>query len=120
MNSGSKIIVAVEPVCLRTPFTSSHIPRSSTSPISSLVTRYGPAGLNVSADFPFDDWPPRSIWKDRSLTSLTTQYRKTAPRSAEERLVEIRDDIGQVDAAVVVNADDRFFGTWRTDAHQEH
>ena len=25
-----------------------------------------------TADFPFTHWPPRSSWKARSLTSLTT------------------------------------------------
>ena len=69
---GSKTIVEVEPVCRRTPLTSSHMPRASTSSISSGVTSHGPAGLNVSADLPLDHWPPRSIWNARSLTSLTT------------------------------------------------
>ena len=46
--------------------------QSRTSSISSGVTSHGPAGSKVSADLPFDHCPPRSIWKARSLTSLTT------------------------------------------------
>ena len=49
-----------------------HARASRTSSISSGVTSHGPAGLNVSADLPFDHWPPRSIWNARSLTSLTS------------------------------------------------
>ena len=63
-------MVDVLPVCRRTPLTSSHMLRSDTFLISSGVASQGPAGLNVSADFPFDHWPPRSFWKLRSLTSL--------------------------------------------------
>ena len=68
----------VEPVCRRTPLTSSHMPSAMTSPISSGVTSHGPAGLKVSADLPLDHCPPRSIWNARSLTSLTTRNPATA------------------------------------------
>ena len=56
----------------RTPLTSSHMSSARTSSISSVVASHGPAGLKVSADLPLAHCPPRSSWKERSLTSLTT------------------------------------------------
>src|SRR4051794_34850616 len=56
----SKIIVRVLPLCMRSPFTSSHMSRSCTSPTSSLVTRYGPTGPKVSKLLPLSHCPPRS------------------------------------------------------------
>jgi len=49
-----------------------YMARAWTSSISSGVTSQGPAGLKVSADFPFDHCPLRSVWNARSLTSFTT------------------------------------------------
>ena len=69
----SKIMVLVEPVCMRSPFTSSHMPSFCTSLISSLVTSQGPSGPKVSQPLPFIHWPPRSIWYSRSETSLQMQ-----------------------------------------------
>jgi hypothetical protein len=40
--------------------------------------------------------------------------------SAEKRLVEVRNRIGQVDVALFVDSSDGFFGAERTDAHQVH
>lgn len=82
MKYGSKIIVLVLPVCRRTPLTSSHMSRARTSSISSVVASHGPAGLNVSADLPLAHCPPRSSWKERSLTSLTTTYPAMASRAS--------------------------------------
>src|ERR1700755_1514289 len=65
-----KIIVEVDPVWQRLPFTSSHIESFCTSGISSLVTSHGPTGPNVSCDLPLVQVPPRSIWKLRSGAAL--------------------------------------------------
>jgi DNA-binding transcriptional LysR family regulator len=67
-----KIMVAVEPVWQRLPLTSRYMLSLCTSPTSSDVTSHGPSGPKVSCDLPLVHWPPRSIWKKRSETSLQT------------------------------------------------
>ena len=67
------------------------MPSVSTSSISSGVTSHGPVGLKVSADLPFDHWPLRSIWKARSLTSLTSTNPAIASRaSSTESRYDVR------------------------------
>ncbi len=57
-----KIIVLVEPVCIRLPSTSSHMDRFCTSGISSGVTSHGPSGPKVGQPLPLAHCPPpRSI-----------------------------------------------------------
>ena len=69
-----KIIVAVEPLCIRSPLTSSHIASFCGSEISSAVTSHGPSGPKVGQPLPLIHCPPpRSSWKARSETSLQTQ-----------------------------------------------
>ena len=68
-----KIIVAVVPVCMRLPFTSSHMSSFWTSSISSFVTIQGPVGPKVSQDLPLVHCPDSFPWKRRSETSLQTQ-----------------------------------------------
>ena len=54
-------IVFVDPVCIRSPLTSSHMSSACTSPISSGVTSHGPSGPKVGALLPFTHWPARSM-----------------------------------------------------------
>ena len=68
-----KTMVAVEPVCMRSPLTSSHMSSFCGSAISSGVTSQGPSGPKVGQPLPFIHWPDRSIWNSRSDTSLQTQ-----------------------------------------------
>ena len=70
-------MVLVLPVCMRSPFRSSHMPSACGSGISSLVTIHGPVGPKVSQPLPLSQVPPRSVWKLRSETSFTTQYPAT-------------------------------------------
>src|SRR6202000_70145 len=77
-----KIMVAVDPVWQRWPFTSHHIGNFCTSAISSLVTSHGPSGPKVSCDLPLVHCPRRSIWKKRSETSLQTLYPATELRAS--------------------------------------
>jgi hypothetical protein len=46
-------IVFVDPVCMRSPLTSSHMPSPCTSLISSGVTSHGPSGPKVGYPLPF-------------------------------------------------------------------
>ena len=67
-----KIMVRVFPVCMRVPFTSSHMSRTCGSGISSVVTSHGPIGPAVSKPLPLSHCPVAN-WKARSDTSFTTQ-----------------------------------------------
>ena len=73
----SKIMVRVEPSCIRCPSTSSQRARFWGSGISSWVTSQGPTGPKVSAPLPLSQVPPRSICHSRSLTSLQMVYPAT-------------------------------------------
>ena len=68
-----KIMVLVLPLWRFSPLTSSHMSSFCTSLISSVVTSQGPSGPKVSQPLPLVHWPPRSIWKLRSETSLQMQ-----------------------------------------------
>src|SRR5271166_3432227 len=68
-----KIMVAVEPVCMRSPLTSRNMLSFCTSAISSGVTSQGPRGPKVGALLPFTHCPDRSNWNSRSETSLQMQ-----------------------------------------------
>src|SRR5208337_2594623 len=68
-----KTMVAVEPLCMRSPLTSSHMSSFCASSISSGVTSHGPNGPKVGQLLPFIHWPARSIWNARSETSLHMQ-----------------------------------------------
>src|SRR5690606_2214838 len=79
-------MVAVDPVCIRSPLTSSHIARLPGSSTSSRVTSQGPSGPNVSQPLPLSQVPARSTWYSRSETSLTTQYPATCESASSSAM----------------------------------